>query len=441
MGIFDRFLQKKKKEDHSLADEPDILFGKFTDRNKTKEQYECWDKSVNLFKDKKYVDSFNEFFNYLKDKKTENVTFERNGGRINFSFVQGSKIVHGTLNEREVQAEAEVARFQEQNTAVMRKLLNENYYLYFSKFAVKNDVYTIKYYSPIEDAQPPSFYYALKEISTEADMWDDVLVEEFPELEAINTEHIEEIDEKEKQVKLHYFRKWIDETLNKIELLDSDKFTGAVAYYLLNLTFKIYHLLSPEGTLLDDIRFIQSLFYKEDDRNLNEKEAAMIDEYKRLANKPDEEIVKSFYRVKATFAVVSPTQHEIIVGFMNSELEKTKSYIENKYLDIVEEICKYTVYFSSFSYGMPAVANDFLMIFWRVFNPRFFNDLGFKHSFYDVETNTINKENIVNRIEHILSHSKKRHTQININIEKLDFSNKLDFAVSFIEQFQHLKYD
>ncbi len=441
MGILDRFLSKKKKEDHSLIDEPDILFGKYTDRNKTKEQYECWDKAVNLFKDKKYVDSFYEFFTYLKDKKTENVTFERNGSRINFSFVQGSKIVHGMLNEREVQAEAEVARFQEQNTAVMRKLLNENYYLYFSKFAVKNDVYTIKYYSPIEDAQPSSFYYALKEISTEADMWDDVLVEEFPQLEAINTEHIEEIDEQEKQVKLYYFREWINETLKKIEELNSDKFTGAVAYYLLNLTFKIYHLLSPEGTLLDDIRFIQSLFYKEDDRTLNEKEAAMIDEYKRLANKPDKEIVKSFYRVKATFSVVSPTQQDVIVGFMNSELEKTKSYVENNYLDIVKEICKYTVYYSSFSYGMPAIANDFLMIFWRVFNPQFFDDLGFKHSFYDVETNTINKENIVNRIEHILSHSKKRHTQININIENLDFSNRLDFAVSFIEQFQHLKYD
>ncbi len=441
MGILDRFLSKKKKEDSSLAEEPDILFGKYTDRNKTKGQYESWDKSINLFKDKKYIASYYEFFNYLKDDKTENVQFEKNGSRINFSFFQGSKVIHGTLNEREVQAEAEVARFHEQNMAVMRKLLKENYYLYFSKFAVKNDVYTIKYFSPVEDAQPSSFYYALKEIATEADMWDDVLVEEFPEVEAINIEHIEEINEHEKQAKLTWFRNWINEALTKVEELDSAKFTGAIAYYLLNLTFKIYHLLSPEGTLLDDIRFIQSIFYKKDNKSLDEKEAAMIEEYKRLVSKPDDEIVKSFYRVKATFAVVAPTNHETVSAFMNSELEKAKSYIENNYLDIVEEICKYAVYFSSYSYGMPAVANEILMVFWRVFNPVFFADLGFKQSFFNTNTNTIDKENVVKRIEHILSHSKKRYPMGQFNVDKLDFSSKLDFAVSFIGQFQQLKYD
>ena len=441
MGILGRFLSKKKKVDQSLASEPDILFGKYTDRNKTKEQYESWDKAVNLFNEKKYLSSYYEFFTYLKDNKTENVEFEKDAGRIKFSFFQGSKIVHGSLNEREVQAEAEVARFQEQNMAVMRKLLKENYYLYFSKFAVKNDVYTIKYYSPIEDAQPSSFYYALKEMATEADMWDDVLVEEFPQVDAINIEHIEELNENEKRVKLTYFRKWINETLTKVNELDSGKFTGAIAYYLLNLTFKIHHLLSPEGTLLDDIRFIQSLFYKEDNKNLNEKEAAMIEVYKRLLTKTDEEIVKSFYKVRATFAVVGPTNHDTVAGFMNTELGKTKSYIENKYIDIVEEICKYTVYFASYSYGMPAVANEIIMVFWRIFNPDFFNDLGFKQSFFNDKTNTIDQENVLNRINHILSHSKKRHPMLQFDVNKLDFSSKLDFAVSFIGQFQHLKYD
>ena len=126
---------------------------------------------------------------------------------------------------------------------------------------------------------------------------------------------------------------------------------------------------------------------------------------------------------------------------MMAELEKTKSYIENNYPEIVEEICKYAVYFASFTHGMPAVANDILMIFWRVFNPKFFDDLGFTQCFYNQETNTLEEDNIIRRIEHILSHSKKRHSQIQFNIEKLDFSSKLDFAVSFIGEFQHLKYD
>jgi len=441
MGIFDRLLQKKTKDDPSLLDEPNMQFGKYSDRNKTHEQYESWDKSVNLFKEKKYLDAYLEFFNYLKDKETENVTYSKEGHRINFSFIQGSKIVHGTLNEREVQAEAEVARFEQQNIAVMRKLLQENYYLYFSKFAVRNDIYTLKYFSPVEDAHPSSMYYALKELATEADMWDDVLVAEFDSVQAINIEHIEEISNNEKQIKLKYFRKWINETINRVNDLDGDKYTGPISYSLLTLAFKIFYLLAPEGTLLDDIRFIQGIFYQEDEHTPKEKNLMMLEEFNNLQAKSDEEILKSFYKVKATFAVTQPTTHAIVAEFIEKELEKAIWYIENNHPEIVQDICEYILSYINFSHGIPAVANDMLLILWRLLNPEIFDELGFKHHFIDHDTKKPDVDNIKKRIAHIISHSKKRHGRIEFNAERLDFSSRINFAISFFKEFKNLNYD
>jgi len=439
--IIDKLLFKNRSEELSFPDEPKILFGRYTDQNKTKEQYDCWDKATALYKEKKYLDAYVEFFKYLKDNNLDNVLFTREESKINFTVIQGSKIVSGTLNNREVQAEAELVRFEQLDVPVMRKLLQENYYLFFSKFAIKNDIYTLKYFSPIEDAHPSSLYYALKELATEADMYDDVLVEEFDTLKAINTEHIEQIPENEKQVKLKFLKKWIDETIKNLKDLDSDKFTSSISYSLLNLTFKIYYLLAPEGKLLDDLRFIQGIFYDEDESTQNEKNHRMIEEYEIIQQKPDSEILKSFYKVKATFGVAKPTTHNLVADFMHDELEKTKWYIDNKHPEIVKQICEYIITYTSYTFGMPVIAYDILMIAWRVLYPDFFAELGFTHYFYEPENNKFHSDSIKKRIHTIVNHSKKKHVHIQFNTNNLNFSNLNEFAISFIQEFQNLNYD
>ena len=439
--IIDKFLSKKKSEEVLFPDEPNILFGRYSDQNKTKEQYESWDKSSALYKEKRYLDAYSEFFNYLKDKNIDNVLFTRDESKITFTIIQGSKIVNGTINNREIQAEADVVRFEKLEVPVMRKLLQENYYLYFSKFAVKTDIYTLKYFSPIEDAHPSSLYYALKEVATEADMYDDVLVEEFDSLQAVNTDYIEQISEAEKNIKLKYFRKWIDETFMRIKDIDSDKLTGSISYNLLSLAFKIYYLLAPEGKLLDDIRFIQGIFYADDDNNLNEKNYRMMEEFKVMRQKPDAEILKSFYKVKATFGVAKPSSHEHVVNFMQDELDKTKWFIENKHPEIGREMCEYIVSYSCYSYGMPAIANDILMVAWRILNPEIFKELGFTQQFYEPETKKFHIDAIKKRINALISHSKKRHEKISFNSNSLNFNSLNEFIFSFIDEFRNLNYD
>jgi hypothetical protein len=69
-----------------------------------------------------------------------NVLYERtqDGGR--FELVQGSKIVRGNFDEKQLQAEVMLARMAEPNVPVMRRLLEMNFHLYYSRFAFNDNI-------------------------------------------------------------------------------------------------------------------------------------------------------------------------------------------------------------------------------------------------------------------------------------------------------------
>lgn len=441
MGLFNKLFSGSRKTKFKFSDEPAIFFGRYTDRNKTKLQYDYWDKALSLYKDKKYLDAYEHFFNYLEDKTIKNVSFHQENNRINFQFVQGSKIVTGSVNDQEIFAEAEVVRFDDISIPVMRKLLHENHHLYYSKFVIKNDVYSLKYFSPVEDANPGSLYNAFKELATEADMFDDVLIAEFDSVHPINMEHIKEVPIKEKQIKLKYFRIWVNETLEKANNLDADQHIEKISYIILNLLFKIYYLLAPEGTLLDDIRYLQSFFYVEDEHTTKEKNYKIVEALKEINEKSDEELMKSLYRVEATFAVNRPTSFNHVKSFICNELEKVQVCIDEGTADNALEICEYILSYSSFTFGMPAVANDLLQVIWRVFYPSYFNELGFTDEYYSNETYKFYIELTKVKIDNIISDAKKRHARIKFKLGNLDFSDKLKFIISFFDEFQKLNYN
>ena len=56
----------------------------------------------------------------------------------------------------------------------------------------------MRFDSEIKTANPNKLYYGLKELATKADKQDDLLVEEFSLLEALDTEHIIPITNRER---------------------------------------------------------------------------------------------------------------------------------------------------------------------------------------------------------------------------------------------------
>lgn len=439
MGFFSKIFSAPNTTDNSTK--PEVKFGRYTDRNKTKEQLDSWTKCVDFFKEKKYVDSYDAFFTYLRDPRVDNVKFTRSGDRIDFEFIQGSKVVKGYTDNNEVFAEADVVKFDQPNVAVMRKLLTENYYLWFSKFTIRDNMFSLRHRMPACEAHPSTVYFSLKEVANVADSFDDVLLDEFPFLLPVNVIHIQTLPENEKKTKLKFFRETIENTLKRVDELNPDHFSGARAFLLLTMTYKMYYLLAPEGKLLDDVRYIQNIFFRQDDSTDVERNFKMIEEYKTLLAKSDEEISKSLYKVKATFAVVKPAHFTKVTDFVKDEINKINWYKDNKYPDIQQAICEYIVAYSCFNFGMEPIMTDIFHIFWHSLNFKYFEELGFKEQYYNVATEKLNQMVIEQEMNKIIASTKSSYPKLEFHTKNLNFNTKHDFATSFLYEFMNCNFE
>jgi hypothetical protein len=71
------FGRKKNRPETQQA--PEISFGRYSDNNKSVAKVTRWTDADNLFKEKKYPESFDAFFDYLRDETRQNVVYQRNG--------------------------------------------------------------------------------------------------------------------------------------------------------------------------------------------------------------------------------------------------------------------------------------------------------------------------------------------------------------------------
>ena len=198
MGFFDRLFKNNEK----FEPQPDIRFGRYSDSYKSSENYDAWDLALDKFESEAYLDSYRQFFKYLRDEREDNVRYWEEKGGIQFELFQGSKKITGFANNKSLKAEAKVAKTQSLNVGFMRRLIEQNYSLKYSRFALdeKNNI-SIIFDTYTLDGSPYKLYYALKELATNADKQDDLLLDEFSMLEPVDTSHLEALTESEKEVK------------------------------------------------------------------------------------------------------------------------------------------------------------------------------------------------------------------------------------------------
>ena len=73
--MLDKIFRRAKKTEPEVSD-PGILFGRYSDNNKAIEKVNKWNEADELFKEKKYKQSIETFFNYLRDYVLDNVVIE-----------------------------------------------------------------------------------------------------------------------------------------------------------------------------------------------------------------------------------------------------------------------------------------------------------------------------------------------------------------------------
>jgi len=435
--MFDKLFGRGKKKPAN----PEISFGRYSDNNKTVAKVARWTDADNLFKQQAYHDSIQAFFDYVRDDKQENVVFERNNDRGKFQLFQGSKIVRGEFDQQSMRAEITLARMPQPNVPVMRRLLEMNFNLYYSRYALDNDRLCMRFDSDIKTANPNKLYYGLKELAIKADKLDDLLVQEFAALQTVDTEHIIDIPVAEKEVKFEFMLQSIRETLDYIATLDADKFSGGIAYLLLTLAFRIDYLVCPDGKLLNELEKIVEIYYRKDEKQTMERNQGMIEGFRKLLEKTKDDVFPFLFRSKHTFAIVAPQHHQSIADAINAAAQNLIWYRDNNYPIIANRVIEYGLSFSQYSYSLPKPLADLVLLFMQVNYRGYFEKLGFTVPYYDAATSRFDTDAIRERIEEIIEEWKQKYPKLQFRMETLKFTNLVTFNSTFSAEIAVLNFD
>lgn len=419
----------------------DYNFGRYTDSYKPKDKLNCWTLASDLFEQKKYTESYSEFIKYLRDDEVGNVKVIEGGNGIDFELIQGSKKIGVHFSDEKVIAESFIAKFDKLSIPFMRRLLEINYTLYYSRFAIIDDKILMKFDSNRFDCSPNKLYFALKELATKADKQDDLLLDEFSVLHNFDEGIIENFPKEVKEIKYKYFNKWISDVIKRIGELNESRFDGAISYLLLSVIYKIDYLLVPEGKVTNEIERLSQVYWANDNKKLLEKNIIIRDELKKILEKPKDEIVKSFYRIKSTFGIVSPAAFTSVTGVINDNMGNVKWYSENNYEDIALAILEYIAGYSFFMYGMPKPLRELLYIVFASINPEFFKEAEIEEVYYDAENKKLNEELIKEKISGIIEKGKAQFSDLKFDVTKLDFSNRVFFISSFYKEILNLNFN
>jgi len=436
--MFDKLFRLFRKKGEP---QPDVMFGRYSDNNKTVGKVSRWTEADNLFKDQKYQQSVDAFFEYLRDDTVKNVNTERKGEVLNFVIYQGSKVVRGSCNGRRLTAEVNIARMSQPSIPVMRRLLEQNYLLYYSRYTLNKVLICMRFDSEIETANPNKLYYGLKELATKADKQDDLLVQDFATLEQIDTDHVQQLTEKEKRVKLQYFREFIENIINYIDTLDKDKLAGGIAYMLLGLGYRLDYLITLEGKLLQELEKIVSIYFSKEEKSAQEKNYLMVEAYRKLLEKKDNEILPYLFRSTSTFSIVAPQPHKMIADALATAVQNMIWYRDNKFPEIARQILEYGLAYCQYSYSLPKPLSELFQLFMQINYPAYFQALGFKNIFFDPATKEFEKSEIEDEVGKIIMAWHEKYPNLEWKEQNIRYDNIISFNQSFLAEIQSMNFE
>ncbi len=423
--------------------EPVLRFGRYTDTYKQPSQYAAWDRSLQAFEEGNYLDSYLEFFNYLRDEREDNVRFWQEVEGIRFELFQGSKRIIGTADQHRVQAAARIARAGDPNIGFLRRLLEKNYGLKYSRFGLDDQNHiTIVFDSHTVNASPYKLYFALKELAVNADKQDDLLLEEFKTLEQVDTEHLIHLPDNEKSIKYIFTRSRVENLFNASfrSKLNQDQYPDGFAYLLLNTVYKLDYLIRPEGYMMEALERMHRQYFAEDDRAKVEKNRMLWREFEKLRQRSEADFYREMYDVRSTFGITAPVYHDRLTGFIDTVLPNMDWYLDQGETDIALAIPGYIIGYALFNYALPKPDRDLFHLYYSITEPWFFTQLGFSRRYTDQQNGKLDKKAIRKAIKDVVDGNKEEYPKLNPALGLLNYNSLPEFARSFLLMIRKLDF-
>ena len=441
MKFWDRLFGHKAEP---AKPQPRIKFGRYTDTYKQKEQYAAWEVALDKFDAHDYLGAYNALFRYLRDNNEDNVRWIEENGTIKYEILQGSKRVTGTANAQKFIAEARIVYAENLGVAVMRRLVESNYVLEYSRYGLDDDNnLVIKFDTSALDGSPYKLYYALKEVAANADKQDDLLLDEFGgHLKPIDMGSKMDISDAEKEAKYAFIIKKIQSVLAEIDSkkLDGEKYPGGISYLLLDTAYRIDYLTSPEGFLMETVERMHRNYFSTQEKSMFLKNIGLRKDLETILARAKILIINELYATTSTFGILVPKQHDALTSLIDGELKNMDWYEKNKHEAVALAIPGYIIGFALFNYALPKPERTLLQFYFTVFESEFFTSLGFTTTYFNNETGVFDQKGIKNSIREITDNAQALYPQLAPDYALLDFKTPAKFARSYLLMLQKLDF-
>lgn len=434
------FFSKLFNKSHQLPP-PNIQFGRFTDTYKSEAKYAAWDQSLDFFENEKYLQSYTKLLEFLQTEGGDNVSFSQEQGVLTFTIFQGSKLIQGQADHKKFSAESKIAVMKTNHLGLLRLLLEENFDLKYSKYSLdENDCICLKFDTYVEDGSPHKLYQALKEISTVSDRRDDVLMEKFDGLEAINYHHTRQISHHEKQTKFNFFKQILGAVINEFDhgKLNTFMYPGGLSFLLLDGLYAIDYLIKPEGNVMEMIQDSHDLYFTDNITLVHDKNKMLIKTYRNFDEISFDDFSKELYEVNSTFGLPVPDGHQRLVEIIDAQITDFDWYYQNKYYNYAKAVCGYVVGFSLYAYSLPGPSKELLVLYYKIIYNDYFRALGYADLFF--EQKVFNKKTIKEAIKLVIKNHQNKFPGTKIDVDKLDYTDEYVFCKSYLKMMKNMVY-
>ncbi len=429
MSIFERLFGT-----NNTVPSPDIPFGRFSDAYKSEEQQAFFDQSVEQFEQGDPLTAYRTFFQYLRNEQGDNITWREEGDGLYFEFWQGSQRITGLANAEKVRAESKLVQADDLNVGFLRRLMEYNFNLKFSRFALSpENSLAIRFDTYTSDGSPLKLLNALRELAIHADKQDDLLLDEFRNLRPVETAGFGDLPLAEKELKYNYIRRDIEQVFALLDQAkpDPNQYPGTYAYMLLALAFRLDYLVKPEGFMMDTMERIHTIYFHKTERTPQMKVLAIRKELQKLLDRSQEDFFREMYRTRSTFGINPPVNHDSIANVIGGEMPNMEWPLQQNYQELAFAVPQYIAGFVLFHYAPPKPDRELLHLFFQITEPSFFKDLGFQKAYTDAQGRLLKNE-ILKEIKVTTEKNRPQFPRLRPDVNRLDFASTTLFAKSYL---------
>jgi len=424
--------------------EPVISFGRHGDAQETAARQQHWEASQAAFRAADYLVSCRSLLQYMSNPEGDNLSWRFEQEQLHFSFFQGSKKISGQADHRQLRAQVRLGRLGAQDMPELSlQLLARNASFYYCRYAIDDErCICLVFDTLIQDAAPSKLYNAFRELAIAADKLDDLLLDSFPQVAAVESEHLQAVPPDEQRARVAFIRERVASALRLAgdPLAKISRHPQAISYVLLDALFRIDYLTRPEGIGMESLERAQRLYFDRfNKRQIQARNALLAEELQLLASRSEACLSREMYRGIYTFGITQHVSHERVVQQIDHELPNIAWYLDQECPLAATAIAGYVIGYCLFNFSLPPVDKELFHLYYRITEPAFFADLGFAPAYAEPATGKPLRRPIRQALDKLAEKQQDQNPKLQLAVDKLVFDDLARFSYSYLQMIHQLR--